>query len=53
MPKDEEKFELFTLPDISNVDPNKITKFATTAPKWRSLGEGLNLEGKCLNKDCK
>lgn len=31
-----------------------LTKpFAETAPDWLAVGKGLNLEGKCLNSDCK
>ena len=55
MPSDnDDKFACFTLPDISKVDPTKITKFSTRkdVSKWRIIHKGLNLEGMCKNKTC-
>lgn len=45
MPSKEERFATFTLPDITKVDPTKITKFSKNkdTPKWRLVGGGLNL----------
>lgn len=42
---DDDKFATFYLPDISKVDPNKITKFSKNqnTPKWRYVHGGLNL----------
>ena len=31
----------------------KKLKFVKNAPEWRRVHEGLNLFGKCINKDCK
>ena len=49
---DDQKFITFTLPDVSKVDPTKLKRFSRTAPNWRKVGKGLNLEGKCKNKKC-
>lgn len=45
MPSKDDKFAIFTLPDITKVDPTKITKFSKDKdiPKWRRVGRGMNL----------
>ncbi len=44
MPDDsDDKLDGFCLPDISQVDQTKITKFDSYAPKWRYINWGLNL----------
>ena len=52
MPGDnEDKFATFTLPDVTKVDPLKITNFsAGTGAIWRTIAPGLNLEGMCKYK---
>jgi hypothetical protein len=53
MPNDHEKFVSVTLPDITQVDTTKITNFSSSAPDWRKIRKGLNMEGKCKTKQCK
>ena len=45
MPSKDDRFAIFTLPDITKVDPTKITKFSKykDIPKWRGVGRGMNL----------
>ena len=45
------------LGDLEFADIDKITKtkklyFSSKAPKWRKVLKGLNLFGKCINKNC-
>ena len=42
----------FEYVDYDNGKTKKL-KFSKNAPKWRRVQEGLNLFGKCINKDCK
>ena len=42
-----EKFVSFTMPDVSQVDQTKITKFSKKAYEWNKVGQGLNIQGKC------
>ena len=42
----------FEFVDYDNGKTTKL-KFSKNAPKWRRVHEGLNLFGKCINKDCK
>ena len=42
----------FEFVDYDNGKTIKL-KFSKNAPEWRRVYEGLNLFGKCINKDCK
>ena len=42
----------FEFVDYDNGKTKKL-KFSKNAPEWRRVYEGLNLFGKCINKDCK
>ena len=42
----------FEFVDYDNGKTTKL-KFSKNAPEWRRVREGLNLFGKCINKDCK
>ena len=42
----------FEFVDYDNGKIKKL-KFVKNAPEWRRVHEGLNLFGKCINKDCK
>ena len=44
--------------DLEFINIDKLTKtkklaFSKDAPKWRNISIGLNLFGKCINKNCK
>ena len=47
---DSSAFKSVTLPDLSNADYKKTTKFSKSAPNYRKVGAGLNLEGTCRNR---
>lgn len=38
--------------DLQNESALKVLPWSKTAPVWRIVGKGLNLEGKCTNKLC-
>jgi len=38
--------------DVTNDNAIKKNQFVTTAPKWRTVFKGLNVEGICNNKNC-
>lgn len=38
--------------DLQNQSALVVLPWSTTAPVWRIVGKGLNLEGKCTNKNC-
>lgn len=38
--------------DLQNQSALKVLPWSKTAPVWRIVGKGLNLEGKCTNKAC-
>eukprot|EP00735_Rhodelphis_limneticus_P010674 TRINITY_DN3478_c0_g1::TRINITY_DN3478_c0_g1_i1::g.20621::m.20621 TRINITY_DN3478_c0_g1::TRINITY_DN3478_c0_g1_i1::g.20621 ORF type:complete len:308 (-),score=31.91,sp/P0DJ25/RL40_TETTS/60.53/4e-18,ubiquitin/PF00240.18/1.5e-18,ubiquitin/PF00240.18/6.4e+03,Rad60-SLD/PF11976.3/1.1e-10 TRINITY_DN3478_c0_g1_i1:2-925(-) len=42
----------FSFVDISDSSTIQQVSFSTTAPSWRIVREGLNVEGKCTNKKC-
>jgi hypothetical protein len=37
---------------FNSMDEIKIGKFASHGPSWRRLRKGLNLNGRCNNKEC-
>ena len=39
--------------DIDKLTKPKYLKFSRYAPKWRQVSKGLNLFGKCCNRNCK
>ena len=39
--------------DLDESTKFKVLKFSKKAPEWRKVSVGLNLFGKCLNKNCK
>ncbi|KAF6251773.1 hypothetical protein COO60DRAFT_1644665 [Scenedesmus sp. NREL 46B-D3] len=39
--------------DISNPESLKTQEWDDTAPEWRCAVKGLNVEGRCTNKNCK
>lgn len=38
--------------DLQNQSALKVLPWSKTAPVWRIVGKGLNLEGRCTNKAC-
>ncbi len=47
----EDGMGLSTLPFVNFKDPQDVL-FDKGAPKWRTVKQGLNLEGKCKNSTC-
>lgn len=44
--------ETFPFSDLQNKSALKVLSWSKTAPPWRVVAKGLNLEGKCRNKAC-
>lgn len=44
--------EVLEFSDLQNQGALKVLPWSKTAPLWRIVGKGLNLEGKCTNKNC-
>jgi len=37
---------------FNSLDEPITGKFSNDAPKWRYISKGLNLSGKCVNRNC-
>lgn len=39
--------------DLENENSKKLVNFSRKAPKYRTAIDGLNIEGKCINRECR
>ena len=39
--------------EFNNLENQELREFATDAPDWRIVDQGLNVEGRCNNQECK